>query len=355
VDPRSAGRILNDVDLPRVDPAPWRPAVRYHPILGHTFIPGLRARVPHVGGGYAIRVNAAGFRCDHELHAARPPGTRRVLLFGDSFTAGDGVSNGERFGDLLPALVGGEMPVQVLNFGLPGTSPDQHYLAFREHAPALEHDLVIVAVMVENVRRLAARYWPYRDARGAEVLRPKPYFTLEPDGALALHHVPVPPGPLPMPPRGARGHVYRGLPFFRLRAWARRLGVRDLLQRVTRFQPVPEYARPDHPRWLLLRAILSRWVEESRAPVLVMPLPLFPHVEGTSDAEPYRARFRELAAGTGCLLHDPLPDFLRCPRPERAGFHFSDAHPTPAGHAVIAASLAPAVRAALGSAARAAP
>ena len=39
----------------------------YHPVLGYRFIPGLIARVSHEAGGYLVRCNQAGFRCDHEV------------------------------------------------------------------------------------------------------------------------------------------------------------------------------------------------------------------------------------------------------------------------------------------------
>ena len=41
---------------------------------------------------------------------------------GDSFTAADGVSNRQRYSDLLEARLPG---IEVYNFGLPGTGTDQ--------------------------------------------------------------------------------------------------------------------------------------------------------------------------------------------------------------------------------------
>ena len=65
-----------------------------------------------------MRTNAQGFRCDHDFGAPRPDGVFRVALFGDSYSAGEGVSNGHRFGDLLEKQLD---DVQMLNFALPGT------------------------------------------------------------------------------------------------------------------------------------------------------------------------------------------------------------------------------------------
>ena len=99
----------------------------------------------HESGGYLVRVNDQGFRSEHEFVREKTPGTRRVLLFGDSFTAGDGVRNRDRYGDVLEELIPG---LEVYNFGLPGSGTDQQYLIFREWADRFEHDLVIVAVLV---------------------------------------------------------------------------------------------------------------------------------------------------------------------------------------------------------------
>ena len=95
-----------------------RQFLRYHPSIGYTFVPALKTRVVHEGSGYLMRTNASGFRCDHDFVTTGHPDSHRALLFGDSYTAGDGVSNGMRYGDLLEGMVPG---LQVYNFGLPGT------------------------------------------------------------------------------------------------------------------------------------------------------------------------------------------------------------------------------------------
>ena len=63
-----------------------RQIFEYHPVIGHRFIPNVKARVPHEGGGYLVQANEAGFRSNRPFLREREPGYRRVLLFGDSFT-----------------------------------------------------------------------------------------------------------------------------------------------------------------------------------------------------------------------------------------------------------------------------
>jgi len=267
-----------------------------------------------------------------------PVGKRRALLFGDSFTAGNAVSNGKRYSDQLETLV---PDLEVFNFGLPGTGTDQHLLAYREYAGDLDHDLLILGVLVENIRRVSSTAFYYQ--RGEDALLPKPYFVLE-NGELELKNVPVPREPIQEDDLsdGQRQTLNRRFP--RLRRWISGLGLREVAQRLTRYQPVPEYATSDHPAWVLMRRVLETWICESPVPVLVVPIPLHQHVEGVSSSRDYMERFNELANDTGCFVHDPLPDLLRYSLADRRAFRFErDVHPTPAGHLALAKSIAPVV------------
>lgn len=324
-----------------------RQLFEYHPLIGYRYIPGIKARVQHEGGGYLIRVNESGFRCRHEFAVAKSPGRPRVLLFGDSFTAGEGVSDGHRYGDLLEKQIPG---LEVYNLGLPGTGTDQQYLVYQEFGQALEHDLLILGVLVENILRVKARYRFYQNEQGDEVVYAKPYFELV-NGALALRQVPPPKEPLSEAeiPRELRHTIDRGGRYPALRRLVKKMKLQNLAQRLTRYQPFPEYGNPRDPAWLLLRAILTAWIAPQPRKVLLVPIPFYQYVEEVSDPSSYLARFRELAAATDCALHDPLPDLLRYPPEVRRGFRFTrDPHLTAAGHQALAASLAPVVRGLLG-------
>lgn len=327
-----------------------RQLFQHHATVGYHFIPGLKTRVAHETGGYLLRANDTGFRSNHPFTAAKPEGTFRVLLFGDSFTAGDGVRNKHRYSDLLPGLLGTspERPVEVYNFGLSGTGTDQQRLIYEQFARDLPCDLIVLGVFVENLRRVNARYRIYADASGTQRVYPKPYYVLD-DGALTLKGVPVPPQPLSMhtlPPE-EREAVDQGGRHVWLRRAVNALGprVKDAAQRMTRYQPLPGYDRADHPDWLLMRAILEGWIAEAHAPVVVCPIPLYQYVEETADPEPTRARFRELCAATGATLCDPLDHLRGVPKIERRGYRFeTDIHPTPAGHRALAEALADTIR-----------
>ncbi len=326
----------------------WRSVTQHHPTIGYTFIPGIKARVtlPHEETAYLIKVNPSGFRCEHDFVTRKKSGSRRALLFGDSFTAGDGVGNPQRYGDQLEQLV---PQLEVFNFGLPGTGTDQHYLAYQEFARDIDHDLLILGVTVENISRVGSRFRPYINEHGETVIYAKPYYVLAEHG-LELRNVPVAKQPLSKSEISGEdaNYVDWGMPFANLRKLAKTLGLRDLAQKVTHFQPVPDYRDANNPKWLVMRAILEKWIRESSVPVVLAPIPLFPFVEGTSDPAAYQARFRELASATGCILHDPLSDLRHYSPAERRRFRFEkDVHLTPAGHAALAASLAPVVARAL--------
>lgn len=304
-------------------------------------MPSLRSRVPFESGGYLVRTNAAGFRSDREFVKPRTPGKFRAILFGDSQTAGNGVSNAQRYSDLVERLVPN---LEVFNYGLDSTSTDQHYLTYLECAD-VEYDLVIIGIHVANIMRVASRFVPYVDVEGREVICAKPYYSVE-QGELLLHHVPVPKAPLTKATISAEDAQYvdRGSSHVRLRSMVKKLGMRDVMQKITRFQPVPEYASATNGKWLLMRKILETWIRGSNTPVLLFLVPMSQFIEESSDPTDYQARYRELANDTGCHLHDPLPDLWQYSSEDRRAFRFKiDPHYTPKGHQALAASLAPAI------------
>lgn len=317
-----------------------------HPVLGYRFVPGLRMRVPHEGGGYEVQCNRAGYRCRHELAPTRPPGTTRVLVFGDGHTAGTGVEDHQRFTDLLERRLG--QYVQVINFGLPGSGTDQQLLAFRQHGRELDHDLLLLCPQVENILRNRESVTTVPSADGEQPQRmPKPRFSLEED-ELVLH-----PPPSELPPVGVTAEPPAPPPTL-VRGLLRRAtaeidkkvpGFHAFTRRVRGVSYPEEYGTPDDPAWLLMRSILSTFVSEARAPVVLAPIPTSDHVEGGLSADSYLTRFGELAADAGCELVNVLPLFFDQPRSVRERCRFAgDPRPTPQGHALYADGLLPHLR-----------
>ncbi len=338
-----------------------RMIIRHHERIGHLFVPNLNARIPNELGGYYVRTNSLGFRSDVEFTPRR--GSRpRILFFGDSLTAADGVSNHERFAELTGEALGAE----VFNYGLSGSGTDQQLLIFEELAKGVEADLIVLGVFVENIERIKVAYRESIDrVSGQHVLVPKPYFTLA-GGELELHNVPV---PLERPAVGSVGaeryqakvpsrlrQVFRLLDIYRndprlagVRRFAsKRLpGLRSQILRQAGFQPYPDYKTPERGGWPLLRALITRFLSAAHpVPVLVVPIPSYFHFG--DDVEPiYQPLFAALAdPARGVHVMDLTTPLSDRPREERRQLVFQrdKTHFAPPGHRVVAGLLADAIR-----------
>ena len=316
-----------------------RMVLRYHEVFGQWHVANLRAYVPHERGYFVVKTNRDGMRSNRDHDYENASGRARVLVFGDSFTAGEGVNNEERFSDRLEALLGN---AQVLNFGLDGSGTDQQALILERLGGKFERDLILFCPLVENIRRIACRYWPAVDrASGQTVLVPKPYFVFE-DGRLALHHVPVPkerPAAAESP-QAAKAGALSGRLFGK--SALELLGpLQPWVARWKGYQPFPQYDSPESPEWRLTVALLERVVELSGGcPVVVAPLPMFYQIEGISPAT-YVQRYREFAdQHPEVHLIDVLPRFLRLPAATRRRCRYAhDVHYTPLGHELVAHAL----------------
>jgi hypothetical protein len=343
-----------------------RSLIRHHPRIGYTYVPDLKTRVSSGRGGYLLRTNGAGFRSDREFVPERRAGAFRVLLFGDSQTAGDGVSNSDRYSDVLERTL---PEICVYNFGLTGSGTDQHFLTYQEFA-YIDHDLVVLAINVDNIWRVQRSILKFNGSDNDAAYYQKPYYKIN-ENALTLCGVPVP----------KQVWSERNLPFERradvlqfvethflpgnAKLLLSRAGIfapmQDLIRsaangsigngakRLAGFQPVPDYNAPDRPGWLLLRAIIASWVAASRAPMLVMPIPLRVFVDGASDPSAYQARFRELARSTGCLSYDPLSELAGLPPRDRATLWDESGHLSRHGHEVLANRMASSLRLQMGA------
>lgn len=332
----------------------------YDPKVGRRFVPNLKARVPHEGGGYLLRSNSSGFRDDSEFQTERNDETqRRILLFGDSFTAGEGVSNGQRFGDYLTQLVPN---LETYNFGMPATGTDQQYLIYQEFGRGIEHDLLIIGVFVENIRRVAARFRPYFDENGEKVLYAKPYYSLV-NGELVLHCVPPPKKPVAADhsdgPKGQ--HVFqterypvakrifkRMMTSNTLRSIFLAGGLRDFLLRLSRYQPITEYRDEQGEAWQVMRAIIVESISQHDRPVMLMPIPLYHHVAKVADPHDYQVRLKEATEAGGGIFFDPTEALSKCNGAKRRSLYFErDGHLTKKGHEELAKVMADSVANAL--------
>lgn len=114
------------------------------PALGWRLKPGLAYVGPN---GERVAINAHGMR-DPERSREKPPGARRVLVLGDSFTFGSAVDAGATYPRRLEQLLG--PGVEVVNAGVPRYSTVQEATWLEREGPAWGADAIVLGFFVGN-------------------------------------------------------------------------------------------------------------------------------------------------------------------------------------------------------------
>ena len=139
--------------------------------------PGVTGQWTVEGGSYVAN-NQAGFR-DRDHALAKPEGTYRIAVLGDSFTEARAIALDQTYwsiaGERLEACL--ETPVEMLNFGVSGYGAAQELITLEDHALAYEPDLVLLAIYTGN------DIW--NNSRALDGHQDRPYYTLE-NGVLTL-------------------------------------------------------------------------------------------------------------------------------------------------------------------------
>ena len=142
---------------------------------GYALRPGVEGWYRKEGEAY-IRVNSDGFR-DREHSIAKPAGTFRIAVLGDSYPEALSVSEAEAFWSVMERKLQeckafGGKPIEVLNFGVSGYGTAQQLLTLRERVWKYSPDLVMLTVttnndITDNVRELKKTdqipYFVYKD------------------------------------------------------------------------------------------------------------------------------------------------------------------------------------------------
>jgi lysophospholipase L1-like esterase len=174
--------------LARPDPAAAaRPISRFHPLLGWDKPPAASRACRRAEFDVLIQINARGLR-GPDYDYAKPAGTRRVLILGDSFAEGYYVDEQETARAVLEKRLnaGPCAGWQVVNGGTIAYSTDQEYLFFREEGHRYAPDLVTLLFYHNDLLYNASPRGP-----GGEV---KPYFQVQ-DGRLVARHETLEPDP----------------------------------------------------------------------------------------------------------------------------------------------------------------
>lgn len=153
--------------------------VQIDPVLGWTLGPNRARR------GY--RTNSDGLRASRDYSREAPPGVLRLAAFGDSFTHASGVANPLTWAARLERL---RPATEVLNFGIPGSAPDQALLRYRRDGIGFHPHVVLIGFMSENVGRMVNTFRPFYFPNSGMALA-KPRFGLR-GGDLVLWPNPLP-------------------------------------------------------------------------------------------------------------------------------------------------------------------
>ena len=150
----------------------------YDNLYGWKNIPGWQATTIN----QPLSINSKGLR-DREYPYLKPPGTKRILVLGDSYTWGYGVTNEEIYTEVLEEALQQKYPhYEVINGGVSGWGTDQQYLFLVNEGLKYSPDLVIVAHFFNDLDEIL-----HTKMYGLQ----KPMFTLQ-GGEIFLSNYPVP-------------------------------------------------------------------------------------------------------------------------------------------------------------------
>jgi len=130
---------------------------------------------PEYGGWLTMKTNNLGFHEDRDTSLTKAPGVTRIVVVGDSQTAGE-CANNENYPNILEdRLNAGGGKFEVLNAGTGRYSPYQYYTKTTRQVLQLKPDRLIVGLYIGNDFMDLIR----QDDR--------PYLTLEPDRTVKAH------------------------------------------------------------------------------------------------------------------------------------------------------------------------
>jgi len=123
-----------------------------HPDLGMRYVPGAVWRFRHPEYSVEYAINEDGFRKPTSPGHQLPSPGDRLLLLGDSFTFGQGVSYETTWGAIAEGLLrqrGGRL--HLINAGVQGMDTRSELLLLRELAPRYRPEAVIVGFLINDL------------------------------------------------------------------------------------------------------------------------------------------------------------------------------------------------------------
>jgi len=310
---------------------------------------------PHAIRQYGdFTINGAGIRARREFSQSPPPDSLRIALFGDSFTAGDDVSDDEVWGARLEALLrDAGIRAEILNFGVGAYGMDQAFLRWLHQGKNYAPDIVIFGLQPDNLKRNLNVFRQLMNIHGPPFSKPR--FALAADGLDLLNSPTLPPQQLiaafedfAAQPLAAHEHFYRSR--YVAANWWTGSRLASLLYEALKQDDntSPNLYGADSEGGQLGKAIVDSFasdVQQNDAAFIVLHLPLQTHLVW---------RYNGIAAPFKFLLEHCRENYTYIPfedslGPDHANDEFFSAtkHYGPELHALLAETVAQAIAACL--------
>ncbi len=296
---------------------------QYDPLLGWSNRPG--AHVPNLyGPGKNLTINEAGFRGTAPVGVQIPPGKIRIICSGDSFTLGYGESDEASWCARLAEL---EPRLESVNMGQGGYGADQAYLWYARDGVRLDHDVLIFALIADDLERMRGGEF---QGYGKPVLHVR-------DGALVTDNVPVPRSSYRFP--WVRQHA---LQLSRLRTF-------ELIRVLTRDRHGISHPATgvDPELWKVAAEIFKalRKLADAKGAVPVLAVLPGPDDYRTASSDAWRIALASEPSLEGYLRVDLVEAIRRLPPGQVAGFFNAYLHYSEAGNRWVAEQLLAALQA----------
>ena len=295
------------------------------------YVPGTRFRVEYADNprgyfdaqnGVEMQVNSLGLR-GPAIQREKPPGTRRLLGLGDSFTFGVGVREADTFLRRLEVHLKDHAPCQVLNAGTQGYNTRDEQLYLEHHWLEFSPDAVLIIFYLNDVYRdeAAVSFWNNGEGDGV-YLRPSGLATISVLADWCQHQWRTRSLKQQMSRHYNQGYFTDPRAFF------------------------SDTRTPGDMDWPAARTALERIVVLSREQGFRVGLVIFPELLSLNSDYPFEQIHQFVTTEChqlGLAVHDLLPDF-QGHRDQDLWVHPTDHHPNEDAHRIAAEALVAFVR-----------
>lgn len=309
----------------------YRQIISYHPDFGHLYVANQYTRVRYGRDAYFLETDKMGFRNSSD----RPNGKFKLLILGDSYAAGDGVSNEARFSDVIQQ----ELDIEVINLAVNGFGLDQQILVYESFKNEIEHDAVLMAPHMDDWYRNLKKNRVGKNRAGESIAIPKPYFELK-DGQLKINNQPVSRNRT-IVDQEISGEKANRSKINALKNKAKHLANRAAGKHIIGKISHPELNNSTSSEWLMAKALITKLTDLTEGkPLFLTPVP-YNYIVGTNEPQYYDKIFQ--------TFESSQVKFINLQSCLHKGFKTSPdtfflplcGHFSPAAHAVVASEIRP--------------